>query len=267
MLRIFLVVLWGLPLAAQTQIDLRTQAKNIDFSAANSTRPIKTGTALPATCAQGDMFFNMTAPAGVNLYGCTATNVWTAQGNLSVKNGGLTVGTRNAANFITGTGLINTVSDDGAEVNIQSALDTAVIQTQSGEQSGAALLCASSSGSASHYTCSLNPTLAAYTSGMTLHWEPDVTGAGGATTLNVDTLGAIPVTLADGATNPSATTILAGQLYPIWYDGAVFRIANGGGGSSAAGLSAACTWSTIEGGLCGAGNITVTMTWAQIEVL
>ena len=405
MLRMLLVVSWGLTLTAQTQIDLRTQAKNIDFSAANSTRPMKTGTALPATCVAGNMFFKTDAPAGANLYGCTAANtwsvqggipmgncqynatsqiltctdsssnvyttvetatggtpgqwvdyiattgiphtsqpafsqisgtvsttqlpgtamltnqgnavtagtqdfsnaahtlpmksgttamlppscatgetyfatdapagdnvygctaanVWTAQGNLSVKSGGVTVGTRSAANFITGVGLIGTVSDDGAEINIQSALDTAAVETQSGEQSGSALLCASSGGSASQYTCTLSPTLAAYTGGMVLHWKPDVNGAGGPTTLNVDTLGAAPVKLADGVTNPGSTTIAAGQLFDVWYDGSVFRIGSGGGNS--AGLSPACTWSTMESGLCGTGSVTAAMTWAQIEVL
>lgn len=391
----FLVVSWGLTLAAQTQIDLRTQAKNIDFSAASSTRPMKTGTALPATCAVGNMFFNTSAPVGANLYGCTApntwsvqggipmgncqynaasqiltctassgnvyatvetatsgapnqwvdyiastgiphtsqpafaqisgsvsaaqlpsvamltnqsnavtagtqdfsnaahtlpmksgtaamlpalctvgeayfatdapaggnvygctaANVWTSQGNLSVKNGDVAVGRRGTANFITGAGLISTVSDDGVEINVQSALDTALVQTQPGEQSGSALLCASSSGSASQYTCALSPTLAAYTAGMVLHWTPDVAGAGGATTLNVDTLGATPVKLADGATNPASATIVAGQLYVIWYDGSVFRIGSGGstalgGGSQTWGqlLSGGITWAELLGG-------------------
>jgi hypothetical protein len=242
-----------------------------NFSNAAHTLPMKSGTTamLPLQCTTGEMYFATDAPAGGNVYGCTAANVWSAQGNLSVKSGGVLVGSRTAANLITGAGLISTVSDDGSEINIQSALDTAVVQTQPGEQSGSALLCASNSGSVSQYKCALNPTLAAYTSGMMLHWKPDVAGAGGATTLNVDTLGAIPVTLADGVTSPAPATISAGQLYPIWYDGAVFRIGNASssGGGGGAGLSAACTWSTIEGGLCAAGSVTATMTWAQIEVL
>jgi len=226
-----LLVFGGLTLAAQTQIDLRTQTKNVDFTAANSTRPIKTGTVLPATCVPGDMFFKTNAQAGENLYGCPAANTWLAQGDLSVKSGGMTVGTRNAANFITGAGLMSTVSDDGSEINIQSALDTAVVQTQPGEQSGSALLCASRSGSASQYTCSLNPTLAAYTGGMMLHWKPDLAGAGGPTTINVDTLGTAPLKAADGVSDPAPTDISAGKLYAIWYDGGVFRITAGAAAS------------------------------------
>ena len=75
----------GLALAAwitpvvrgQTQVDLAKQTKNVDFSAAPSTRPVKTGTVFPATCQTGAMFFKTDAPGGANLYGCTAANVWT----------------------------------------------------------------------------------------------------------------------------------------------------------------------------------------------
>ena len=64
----------------QTQIDLRTQGKNIDFSSAARTRPIKTGTSLPGTCTLGETFLKTDAAAGKNLYVCTAANIWTVQG-------------------------------------------------------------------------------------------------------------------------------------------------------------------------------------------
>jgi hypothetical protein len=38
------------------------------------------GTSLPGTCAVGRVFFKTDAPAGQNLYGCTATDTWTLQG-------------------------------------------------------------------------------------------------------------------------------------------------------------------------------------------
>jgi hypothetical protein len=227
-----------------------------DFSNAAHTLPMKAGPTamLPAQCAAGETYFATDAPAGANVYGCAQPNVWTAQGSLSVQNGGAVVGASNTANFIAGVGLLNTVSDNGSEINIQSALDTAVVQTQPGEQSGGALLCASSSGSSSQYSCAMTPTLAAYTAGMVLHWKPDVAAAGGPLALNVDTLGAAPVTLADGATNPPAGTILAGQLYVVWYDGRVFRIGSGGPAISNAGqtwgqlLSGGTTWAELLGG-------------------
>ncbi len=68
---------------AQTKIDLRTQGKSVDFSSATSTKPSKTGTAFPATCATGETFFKIDAPAGANLYGCTATNIWTVQSSMN----------------------------------------------------------------------------------------------------------------------------------------------------------------------------------------
>ncbi|MEO8367819.1 MAG: hypothetical protein ABI806_01285 [Candidatus Solibacter sp.] len=64
----------------QTQIDLRTQGKNIDFSTAARTRPSKTGTSLPANCLVGETFLKTDAAAGRNSYVCTAANVWTVQG-------------------------------------------------------------------------------------------------------------------------------------------------------------------------------------------
>lgn len=63
----------------QTLVDLRTQSKSIDFSAASSTRPLQVGTVLPVSCVAGAMFFNTSAPDGANVYGCTVNNVWALQ--------------------------------------------------------------------------------------------------------------------------------------------------------------------------------------------
>jgi hypothetical protein len=61
----------------QTMVDLRTQSKSVDFSNLPSTRPVTVGTALPSSCQTGQIFFYSAATAGANLFGCTATNVWT----------------------------------------------------------------------------------------------------------------------------------------------------------------------------------------------
>jgi hypothetical protein len=63
-----------------TLINLQTQGRNVDFSSFSFTRPVATGTALPATCQVGQIFFNSAASAGSNLYACTASNTWTQQG-------------------------------------------------------------------------------------------------------------------------------------------------------------------------------------------
>jgi hypothetical protein len=72
----------GGPLTAQTMVDLRTQSKDVDFSAAPATKPAKAGVALPAMCAVDEFFFKTNAVPGGNLYLCTATNTWTPSGIL-----------------------------------------------------------------------------------------------------------------------------------------------------------------------------------------
>ena len=222
--RILVMIFLSLPAAAQTQIDLRTQTKSVDFTAAVSTKPLKTGSVLPATCQVGDMFFNTAATPGANLYGCAAANTWSIQGNLTVNSDDALVGQRGAINFEAGAGIMTVMTDSGSEINVLLGLDTGVVETLWGEQTGSTLLCPSTSGSSSTYQCSMQPTLQEYTTGMTLHWTPDVNGAGGPTTLNVDTLGAVPVKQPDGATDPSSAQILAGQMQTIWYDGTSFRL-------------------------------------------
>lgn len=66
-------------LVAQTQVDLRTQSKAVDFRAAQSTRPIKSGSILPATCEVAELFFLTSAAAGSNLYACPSTNSWVVE--------------------------------------------------------------------------------------------------------------------------------------------------------------------------------------------
>jgi hypothetical protein len=62
---------------------------------------------------------------------------------------------------------------------------------------------------------------------MLINWRPDVPLAQGTATLNVDALGSVPVKLANGISGPSSADILAGRLYPLWYDGSVFRMIHG----------------------------------------
>jgi hypothetical protein len=225
------VWIW-IPASAQTQVNLRTQSKNVDFTGAPFTRPVKTGIALPAACGIGELFLLTSAAAGSNLYACVTANTWALEGGgdggggsgaVSVQLDGTLVGTRAIENLVNGTGVVTTAVDTGARINIQDTADTAVMLTRAAAQTGLLLLCPSSGGSPSAYTCSMSPTLAAYSAGMTIEWKPDVNGAGGPTTLSVDTLGARPVKLADGTTDPTPVDILAGRLLPLWHDGTVFH--------------------------------------------
>lgn len=217
-----------LPAAAmRTDVSNTVSGGTQDMRAADHTLPIKSGPAagLPATCAPGEVYFATDAAAGSNVYGCTAANTWSAQGtNLQIESDGVPVGLRTTANFVTGPGLMSLITDDGAKVDILTALDTAVVQTQAGQQAGGVVLCASTGGSNRDYSCAITPTLSQYKTGMVLQWKPDVNGVGGTTTLNVDTLGPVRVTLRDGVSDPGAADVMAGQLYSIWYDGAGFRL-------------------------------------------
>ena len=225
---LFWVALCSIPLAAQTQVDLRTQSKNVDFQAAAFTKPLKSGAVLPFTCTQAELFFLTSASPGTNVYGCP-NGSWISEGAggvITIKNTGTAVGARSILDLSSGPGVLLATSDTGQSILIQSSLDTAVVQTRSSDQSGASLLCASASGSGTTYTCFLSPTVSSYTAGAVLHWKPDVNGIGGATTLNVDILGPAAVKLADGITDPGPGEIRAGRVYEIWYDGTGFRLMN-----------------------------------------
>lgn len=56
-------------------------ASTIDLSGKTSTKPSKTSTSLPGTCSQGETLIKTDAPATQQLYVCTSTNTWTAQGS------------------------------------------------------------------------------------------------------------------------------------------------------------------------------------------
>src|SRR5580700_10686850 len=78
---LFLWTMFAATGAGQTLVDLRTQSKSVDFSAAASTKPMQTGSGLPGTCAIGQFFFLTTAPAGSAVYACNPANAWTVEGN------------------------------------------------------------------------------------------------------------------------------------------------------------------------------------------
>lgn len=230
--------------SAQTQLDLRTQTKGVDFQSAPYTRPLKTSASLPATCTQNELLLLTTAPAGSNIYACIATNNWVpenggASSTIAIQSSGVSVGAEGTANFVPGLGVTNAITDLGTKINIQQSIDTAVVLSKAAHQAGQDLLCRSASGSASAYSCFLSPALTAYATGMRINWIPDVAADGTGATLNIDLLGAAPVMEADGLTVASTADILPGRLYALWYDGAVFRLpANGGAGGGATPIGA-----------------------------
>ena len=75
MVQIYLAV--AVSAFAQTTINGgRVVSGTWDASNAVSSKPAKTGSALPGTCGVGEQFFLTTVPAGTNLYLCAAANTW-----------------------------------------------------------------------------------------------------------------------------------------------------------------------------------------------
>lgn len=209
-------------LNAQTQIDLRAQAKP-------STAPIKSGTAFPSKCLSGDLFVKTDAPSSANLFACVAPNTWVVQtgtGAVSVLTmaNGVTVGSRPVQNFISGPGLVRVLSDTGARIDIQDMADTAILLTRSNAQTGADVLCLPAGRSGTAYTCSLPVALSSYPSGMVLRWIPDAGVNPGGATLAVDGLTPVPLKLPDGVSDLRPGDVTAGRMAELWFDGTVFRL-------------------------------------------
>lgn len=144
-------------------------------------------------------------------------------------NGSVLTSAATSFNFIPSAGeLISGSTPSVNTVNLQFGPDPAVYSSRANLQSGATLLCKSASASGTTYTCALNPTLTSYTTGMVLTWIPDVSGTGGATTLNIDSLGAINIKEGDGTTNPTNKDIVTGTPYSLIMDSStVFRLKGG----------------------------------------
>jgi hypothetical protein len=125
-----------------TKVDLGAQGMNPDFSAMPHTRPMTVGTALPATCQIGELFYNSAALAGQNLYGCTTTNTWTLEGAAGSTSGSaiktaLSVTDGGAANVYSGCDVTSTAPVDGLLVVLKPAHDNTAGATYNHCASGA----------------------------------------------------------------------------------------------------------------------------------
>jgi len=90
-------------------------AAAFDISGKTSTKPAKMGTAAPGTCGLGEVFFDTDAPAGQNLYGCTATNTWTLLGDGGGGSGTINSGVTNVIPKYTASTTLDDslLTDDG----------------------------------------------------------------------------------------------------------------------------------------------------------
>ncbi len=114
--------------AAQTKLNIRTQTQSADMSAIGPTKPFQTGSALPSSCTSGQAYFLTNATPGSNLYGCTATGVWT---QIAGGGGGGTSGVRTAAGS---TDTLQT-GDNGKNVVYTGTGQVAVSLPQAGNSS------------------------------------------------------------------------------------------------------------------------------------
>ncbi|MCW5963524.1 MAG: hypothetical protein KIT83_05750 [Bryobacterales bacterium] len=218
--------------AGQTRVDIQRQSKGTEFLAPPFAKPLRSGASLPLTCTVNELFFLTTAPAGSNIHVCHQDGEWAPQGsggqaNITVLSDGVMAGIKPSINFVPGAGLSQVVTVMPSQLNVQQSVDTAVLMTNARNQSGETLLCASASGSSTVYTCAMQPLLGELRTGMVLHWRPDLTNTAVPPTLEVDLLGPKPVKLGDGSADPRPGDFRAGRLYPLWYDGNVFRVFEG----------------------------------------
>jgi hypothetical protein len=65
----------------QTLVDLRTQSKSVDFSAAGSTKPMQTGSSDALHLRGRTVLLPDDGAAGSNVYACNPANTWTVEGN------------------------------------------------------------------------------------------------------------------------------------------------------------------------------------------
>jgi len=107
--------------------------------------------------------------------------------------------------------------------------DTAVMQSRATQQAGTSNYCRSTTGNTT-YTCTLTPTLTAYSTGGCLVLNADTANTTTAT-INVDTLGAKSIL------NRAGSALVAGDItankpISVCYDGTQFIIQGDGGGST-----------------------------------
>jgi hypothetical protein len=185
---------------------------------------------------------------------CASPNQWTASGvvsasSLATQAAGASIGAATTLNLLPGTYVTQTVTCASGICSYQPDVDTTRISTNTTIQSGQLLAVTTTSSSSTTYTgvMSLNDPIPAYAANQELIWNVGSTAcAGGAMTLNIDGLGAIPLKQADGVTNLTSAQCGANAPLVVIYDAvnAVFR------GPAASTTVTGGTAPSLTGGSC-----------------
>jgi hypothetical protein len=230
-----------------------------------------------STLIDGGTAFSLASNQGLRLVS-DGTAYFTQRGqgsggsSLTVQSGGTALGSASILNVVGGTGVSCVPQVNAGVATFQCNADTSYLVSKVTLQSAAnPQVCTSASGNGAVYTATCGSALTAYATKQTLFWYADVANSSTAPTLNIDSLGAIPLIRHDG-TSLAISDIKAGTLCRIWHDGTNFRVVEagiaagaGGGGSVASSLPAGIGLLAVSGGTlssprtltAGSGKLTV----------
>jgi len=217
----------------QTMVDLRTQSKSVDFSLANATKPFKSGTVFPSICSVGEIFYKSDAPAGANVYACTATNAWTLEGQ------GLPAVSGNAGKSLSTDGVNITWNALGGDVAGPIASAT-VTQIQGRSVSAAP----PSSGQALIWNTGAN------------RWEPQAVAGGGGATM-ASQLGDFAIARTTASTLTIAANCSASTPCNVRFGNLVYSVISNATANITGGTGVAYFYVSSQGTLTAGHNLAV----------
>jgi hypothetical protein len=220
-----------------TQLDLHFQSRDVDFSTAAATKPFKSGTSFPSSCAVGEMFFKTDTAAGANLYGCTSLNAWTLEQGIYPPVSG------NSGKVMTTDGTSLMFGSLGGDIS-GPASAVAVTQIQGRPVSAAA----PGSGQALAWNAAAS------------RWEPQTLSGGGPSATMASQLGDFAVTRSSATVLTIGSNCSATTPCIVRFGNLVYSFAAGGAVSISAGSGMAYVYVSSAGALTVGHNLTANCT-------